>query len=207
MAIIRRFDCILADKNAAIEKIIATASKVKSVTPAQLEEMVKRQCSVPFYNAKCVSLEQLVGDSDNLNSNFLEFIKAYSPSVQKILQDLKFKEDAEYRLSDETIHSHSWMASAFVECIPEKAFGTKLEITSSNPDVIAVKMIFLTADDADYAGLRTDAKKTRDITLTLSKILEGMATDCHSCNLREICDEVEGLKELHFGKEKKEFKG
>ena len=43
MAIIRRFDCILAEKNAAIEKILATASKLKGVTPAQLEEMVKRQ--------------------------------------------------------------------------------------------------------------------------------------------------------------------
>ena len=42
---------------------------------------------------------------------------------------------------------------------------------------------------------------------TLSKILEGMSTDCHSCSIKEICDEVEGLKELHFGKEKKEFKG
>ena len=98
MAIIRRFDCILAEKNAAIEKILATASKLKGVTPAQLEEMVKRQCNVPFYNAKCVSLEQLVGDSDNLNSNFLEFIKAYSPSVQKILQDLKFKEEVEFMI-------------------------------------------------------------------------------------------------------------
>ena len=76
-----------------------------------------------------------------------------------------------------------------------------------NPDIIAVKMIFCTIDDADYAGMRADAKKTRDITMTLSKILEGMSTDCHSCSLREICDEVEGLKELHFGKEKKEFKG
>lgn len=76
-----------------------------------------------------------------------------------------------------------------------------------NPSVKAVKMIFVTSDDADYAGMRSDAKKTRDITLTLSKILEGMSTDCHSCSLREICDEVEGLKELHFGKEKKEFKG
>lgn len=76
-----------------------------------------------------------------------------------------------------------------------------------NPNIEAVKMIFVTADDADYAGMRADAKKTRDITLTLSKILEGMSTDCHSCSLREICDEVEGLKELHFGKEKKEFKG
>lgn len=98
MAIIRRFDCILADKNAAIEKIMMAASKLKGMTPEKLEEMVKRQCNVPFYNAKCVSLEQLVGDSDNLNSNFLEFIKAYSPSVQKILQDLKFKEEVEFMI-------------------------------------------------------------------------------------------------------------
>ena len=96
MAIIRRFDCILADKNAAIAKILEAASKVKGMTPDKLEEMVKRSCNVPFYNAKCVSLEQLVGDSDNLNSNFLEFISAYSPSVQKILRDLKFREEVEF---------------------------------------------------------------------------------------------------------------
>ena len=76
-----------------------------------------------------------------------------------------------------------------------------------NPDVIAVRLIFATVPDADYAEMKKDAKKVRDITKTLSKILEGMATDCHSCSLKEICDEVEGLKELHFGKEKKEFKG
>lgn len=98
MAIIRRFDCILADKNAAIEKVLETASRLKGMTPDKLEEMVKRQCNVPFYNEKCVSLEQLVGDSDNLNSNFLEFIKAYSPSVQKILQDLKFREEVEFMI-------------------------------------------------------------------------------------------------------------
>ena len=31
--------------------------------------------------------------------------------------------------------------------------------------------------------------------------------DNEQTNLKEICDEVEGLKELHFGKQKKEFKG
>jgi len=98
MAIIRRFDCILADKNKAIAKIIEAASKVKGMTADKIEEMVKRQCGVPFYNAKCVSLEDLVGDSDNLNSNFLEFIKAYSPSVQSILQGLKFREEVEFMI-------------------------------------------------------------------------------------------------------------
>ena len=42
MAIIRRFDCILADKNAEILKVITAASKVKGMTPEKMEEMVKK---------------------------------------------------------------------------------------------------------------------------------------------------------------------
>ncbi len=74
-----------------------------------------------------------------------------------------------------------------------------------NPNIIAVKLIFVTAEDADYKTLLANAKSVTDITKALSKIIEGMSTDCHSCNLKEICDEVEGLKELHFGKNAKEF--
>lgn len=89
----------------------------------------------------------------------------------------------------------------------ERVGNSYIKEYKKNPNVLAVRVIFLTVDDADYAEMKKDAKKVRDITKTLSKILEGMATDCHSCSLKEICDEVEGLKELHFGKEKKEFKG
>ena len=89
----------------------------------------------------------------------------------------------------------------------ERVGNSYIKEYKKNPNVLAVKVIFATVDDADYAEMKKDAKKVRDITKTLSKILEGMATDCHSCSLKEICDEVEGLKELHFGKEKKEFKG
>ncbi len=72
-----------------------------------------------------------------------------------------------------------------------------------DPNVLSVRVIFVTADDADYAEMKKDARMIRDITRTLSKIIEGMATDCRSCGLKEICDEVEGLRELHFGKQKK----
>jgi hypothetical protein len=71
-----------------------------------------------------------------------------------------------------------------------------------DPNVLAVKMIFLTAPGADYAGAKRCAKTAHDITMSLTKILEGMPTDCGSCSLKPICDEVEGMKELHFGKEK-----
>ena len=71
-----------------------------------------------------------------------------------------------------------------------------------DPNVLAVKMIFITAPDGDYAGAKKCAKTAHDITMSLTKILEGMPTDCGSCSLKPICDEVEGMKELHFGKEK-----
>jgi len=71
-----------------------------------------------------------------------------------------------------------------------------------NASILNVRMIFITAPDADYETAKKLAKNTKDITMSLTKILEGMPTDCGSCQLKPICDEVEGMKELHFGKEK-----
>ncbi len=69
-------------------------------------------------------------------------------------------------------------------------------------NILAVKLLFITAPEADHAALARNAKSVKDITLSLTKILEGMPADCGSCSLKAICDEVEGMRELHFGKEK-----
>lgn len=98
MAIIRRFDCVLADKNAEISKLLELFSKNKQVTDIQIEQAVLKQFGVPFYNKKCVTLEQIIGDSDNIDANFMEFIQSYSPSVQEILKDLKFREEVEFMI-------------------------------------------------------------------------------------------------------------
>ena len=71
-----------------------------------------------------------------------------------------------------------------------------------NPNILNVRMLFITAPDADYAAAAKLAKSTKDITLSLTKILEGMPTDCGACQLKPICDEVEGMKELHFGRDR-----
>ena len=76
-----------------------------------------------------------------------------------------------------------------------------------NPNIRAVKLVFITAPEVDYKALAKDAKSINDITRTLSKILEGMPTDCSHCNLKPVCDEVEGMRELHFKQNKAEFKG
>lgn len=75
-----------------------------------------------------------------------------------------------------------------------------------NPNVLRVKLIFVTEPNAPYKMFQDSAKKANDITKTLTHILDGMATDCRSCNLKPICDEVEGMRELHFKQEKKDKK-
>lgn len=71
-----------------------------------------------------------------------------------------------------------------------------------NPHVKRVQIVFVT-DNAVVAELAKTAKKVDDITKTLTHILEGIPTDCGSCNLKPICDEVEGMREMHFGMKNK----
>ena len=35
-----------------------------------------------------------------------------------------------------------------------------------------------------------------------SDIMKNLIMDCKACNLKEVCDEVEGMKELHFAQAK-----
>lgn len=75
-----------------------------------------------------------------------------------------------------------------------------------NENVRNVRVIFITLPEANYPLLQKEAKKVRDITRSLCTILDGIPTDCDSCSLRDICDEVEGMRELHFQKEGKKEK-
>ena len=69
-----------------------------------------------------------------------------------------------------------------------------------DPNVLNVRIVFVTLKNADYAELAKIGRTVHDVTMSLSQILKGLPQDCGSCNLKNICDEVEGMKELHFGK-------
>ena len=68
-----------------------------------------------------------------------------------------------------------------------------------NPNVLAVKLLFLTDPAAPYGPLLELARKADGIAQALDKLSDGIPTDCQSCRLKPICDEVEGMRELHFG--------
>ncbi len=80
----------------------------------------------------------------------------------------------------------------------EKIGNQLINKYKENPKIKAVKVIFITAKDADYKSLENMALKSTRITETLNHIMNSIKFDCDSCNLKPICDEVEGMKELHF---------
>lgn len=68
------------------------------------------------------------------------------------------------------------------------------------PAVRGVSVIFITDPKADYRLAENIAEKNYSVTETLNHVMNNVVFDCDTCNLKAICDEVEGLKELHFKK-------
>lgn len=68
-----------------------------------------------------------------------------------------------------------------------------------NPNIEAVKLIFITESDFAYEQLEKVILKGEQITLSIDHILKNLVMDCNTCHIKKICDEVEGMKALHFG--------
>lgn len=82
-----------------------------------------------------------------------------------------------------------------------------IEAFHKNPLVEAVWLYYITDTDFDYDYISDVCREVENITGTIDHILKNVSMDCSVCNLQEICDEVEGLRELHFKqKEEKEHK-
>jgi CO dehydrogenase/acetyl-CoA synthase beta subunit len=67
-----------------------------------------------------------------------------------------------------------------------------------NPAVKGVRVIFITSPEADHKKFEAMAEKSNGITETLNHVMNSVNFDCDTCNLKPICDEVEGMRELHF---------
>jgi hypothetical protein len=67
-----------------------------------------------------------------------------------------------------------------------------------NPLVRHISMYFITDAGADYRALEKNSKTAADITGTLTHIMEGIALNCSACTLKPVCDEAEGMREMHL---------
>ena len=67
-----------------------------------------------------------------------------------------------------------------------------------NARIVSIKLIFITDPCFPFSALKEAVRETEEITKAIDHILKNGMTDCDSCSLQKICEEVEGMKELHF---------
>lgn len=103
----------------------------------------------------------------------------------------------EVRISKEAVHRGINFAG-----IGNSYIKKYLEI----PGVRHVRIIFAT-DLANLDPLIAEAKKVGDITKTLTHILDDLPlTNCAECQLKPVCDSVEGLREMHMKQKQRDRK-
>ena len=165
------------------------------------DDLGKLRQDTPYARIALLRVGQIAGeDGENTESAFraiqhMDFVKYHVFPKGFMLRTSSDAGREQVRLSREAVRDGIDFAAV------GNAF---LRRYKQDPHVLAVKLIFVTAADADYSALQKDAGTAKDILLTLSKIMEGLPTDCGTCSLKSVCDEVEGMRELHFGKAQEE---
>lgn len=82
----------------------------------------------------------------------------------------------------------------------EVAGNRLIEAFKKKTQVEAVEVHYVTDPNFDYKALSKLVSESEEITKTIDHILKNVIMDCGACSLQAVCDEVEGLKELHFKK-------
>lgn len=158
-------------------------------------------------------IPEISGDMPYARIALIKLRKEAMPDEDEVYKQLKDIELSKYhvypegcliRLSPESRREQLRISKKAVsEGLSLKNIGFAfIEEYKKNPLVGAVSILFITDKSYNYKALGEISEKAAAITQSLNKILEGLEISCDTCELKSICDEVEGLRQLHFGKEK-----
>lgn len=86
MIILRRFECALADTKAAV---VASFKK----NPSEPAQRLCKKSGYQFYNTCEFDLKKLLTEAPAIAENLTFYIESFSPNVQAIFEELKFKEE------------------------------------------------------------------------------------------------------------------
>lgn len=85
LTVIRRFDCILAEKKDAV------LAKYEQVKNLPMKEILLRNTSgFAFYNVSKYTFERLLDDPDHIEENFRDYLNGFSENVREIIEKFKF---------------------------------------------------------------------------------------------------------------------
>lgn len=196
---------LVLQKDAAYELGAVGKGSANYVLFTSSPELVSKD-QILLYGA---DLGEIKGDVDFARIVLLRvgLIDGDDEAVYRTLKDIEFAKYHVYpegymvRMSPESYREQVRVSKqALKKGISFKNIGANyITAYKKDPNVLNATVIFVTAPGFDYGAMKKLAKKANDVTGTLTHILEGLPTDCSVCALKDICDEVEGMKELHFG--------
>ena len=196
---------LVLQKDAAYELGAMGKGSANYVLFTSSPELVSKD-QILLYGA---DLGEIKGDVDFARIVLLRvgLIDGDDEAVYRTLKDIEFAKYHVYpegymvRMSPEFYREQVRVSKqALKKGISFKNIGANyITAYKKDPNVLNATVIFVTAPGFDYGAMKKLAKKANDVTGTLTHILEGLPTDCSVCALKDICDEVEGMKELHFG--------
>ncbi|NRT80939.1 type I restriction-modification system subunit M [Clostridium beijerinckii] len=97
MIVVRRFDCLLDDYDREIIKGVYSnyyylpEEEKDEIVIADLKE--NYNINLQFYNISDFTWKKLLDDSENIKSNFEEYLKGFSNNVKEIIGKFKFKDE------------------------------------------------------------------------------------------------------------------
>ena len=151
---------------------------------------------VPFAHLTFVSLKQKNDEEltyEQLKNIGFTAFQIYPKGYHIRISPSASKEQV--RVSKDVLQSNQPLSFLNVGCSLIRAF-------KENDDVEAVRTVFITKKDFNYRELSFLAQKAKRITDAVHSTLQLSELDCASCKMKPVCDEVEGLRELHFKMEK-----
>ena len=85
LTVIRRFDCILAEKKDAV---LAKYEQVKNLPMKDI--LLRNTSGFAFYNISKYTFERLLDDPDHIEENFRDYLNGFSENVREIIEKFKF---------------------------------------------------------------------------------------------------------------------
>lgn len=149
----------------------------------------------PFARIVILQTEDLGDDSEEQHRAIreMEFVRYHVFPKGYMVRFSSMSSEEQVRISKEALHkgiSFAAVGASYIRKYREAA------------NVKHVRVIFLLQADA-VTALKPYAGKVNDITKTLTHIFDNILADCGHCDMKRVCDEVDGMKEMHLGLAKK----
>ncbi len=87
LTVLRRLDCVLADKK---EKVLAKQAELRGKKLENLEPQLRRAAGFAFYNTSRYDFEKLLADSSHLAGNLRNYIAGFSANMREVLEKFDF---------------------------------------------------------------------------------------------------------------------